>query len=73
MQGSYGDNKEEAPSYLQLVDRLKWNSYESQKGTDKHAARVTFINGAKKMLAERGFSSENPLKDQMDQEYTECV
>jgi acyl-CoA-binding protein len=66
MQGSYGDNKTESPSYLQLVDRLKWNSYESQKGMEKHAARVTFINGAKQMLADRGFPSENPHKEQME-------
>merc|ERR1711981_820971 len=32
MQGSYGDNKSEAPSWFDLVDRLKWNSYESVKG-----------------------------------------
>jgi acyl-CoA-binding protein len=36
MQGSYGDNKSVAPSWFSLVDRLKWNSYENQKGTDKH-------------------------------------
>lgn len=62
MQGSYGDNKDEAPSWFDLVERLKWNAYEGVKGMDKHEARVTFLEGAHNMLAERGFSDEHPQK-----------
>lgn len=73
MQGAYGDNNEEAPSWLDLTERLKWNSYEGQKGRDPHEARMELIEGAHKMLADRGFSDEHPDKARMDKEYDECV
>lgn len=62
MQGSYGDNDTEAPSWFSLEDRLKWNAYEGNKGMEKHEARMMFIEAAKKMLNDAGFSAENPLK-----------
>jgi len=73
MQGSYGDNKSEAPSWFDLVERLKWNSYENVKGMDRKDARSMFLEGAHKMLAERGFSDENPDKAQTDKDYEICV
>lgn len=73
MQGSYGDNTSEAPTWFNLVDRLKWNSYENVKGMDKHEARVMFMDAAKKMLEERGFDIESPMKAKMEEEYAECV
>lgn len=73
MQGSYGDNHTPAPSWVHLVDRLKWNAYDGNKGMGKHEARITFINKAKEMFKERGFDIESPLKHKMDKEYEECV
>lgn len=46
MQGSYGDNDTPAPSWFDLVERLKWNSYEDKKGMNKHEARMEFLEGA---------------------------
>lgn len=66
MQAAYGDNSEEAPSWFDLVERLKWNSYEDQKGRDPHEARLEFLDGAADMLADRGFSVEHPDKARMD-------
>ena len=34
-QGLYGDNRDEAPSWLNLVDRLKWNAWTEEKGKSK--------------------------------------
>merc|ERR1711981_179738 len=72
-QGTWGDNKAEAPSYFHLVDRLKWNAYEAVKGMDRHEARMMFLEGATKMFKERGFDIESPMKHKMDKEYYECV
>ena len=56
-----------------MVERLKWNSYESKKGTKKDEAREEFISGAKKMLTDAGFSYENPEKAKIEETYSKCV
>jgi len=66
MQGAYGDNDKEAPSYFDVVERLKWNAYEDVKGMDMHEARITFFEGAHQMLGERGFTDEHPDKEKID-------
>lgn len=73
MQGQYGDNTTPSPSWFDLVERLKWNAYDANKGMDKHEARMMFIEGAIKLLEDRGFSAEAPEKEQMDKDYAKCV
>jgi len=73
MQGMYGDNHKPQPSYLDLVERLKWNAWTGKKGMDRHQARMEFMDMADKVLKEHGFSAENPDEARINAEYDKCV
>jgi len=73
MQGLIGDNNEEAPTWFDLVERLKWNAWDGKRGMDSHEARVEFIAGSRVVLTDNGESWEHPDKAIMNQEYNECV
>lgn len=42
-QGGFGDNPDEAPSWLNLVERLKWNAWDDVRGMSKLEARELFM------------------------------
>jgi len=69
MQGLFGDNHTPQPSWLDLVERLKWNAWTAKKGMDRHEARVFFIKKATEVLAKHGYSAENPDKAKINAEY----
>jgi len=73
MQGLHGDNHSAPPSWMDLVERMKWNAYEAVKGMDRAEARNTFVEHAVEKLEEHGFSAENPLKEKMNKAYMSCV
>jgi len=73
MQGLYGDNHTPQPSILNIVERMKWNAYDSVKGMDRSAARKEFVAAASKVLVEHGFSAEHPDKARINAEYMSCV
>lgn len=73
MQGLHGDNHAEMPSWMDIVERMKWNAYEAVKGMDRAEARKTFVKHASGVLKEHGFSSENPDKARINAEYMSCV
>merc|ERR1712111_290143 len=73
MQGLHGDNHAEQPSWMDLVERMKWNAYEAVKGMDRVEARKEFVEHATEVLKEHGFSAENPDKARITAEYMSCV
>jgi len=73
MQGLYGDNKKPQPSILNIVERMKWSAWESDKGMDRVKARKEFVEHSKIALQERGFTWEHPDKARINAEYMSCV
>ena len=73
MQGGFGDQTKEKPSFIDVLGVMKWNAWEEYRGIDKKFSQKIFIVYASQLLVDEGFEKEieNPNRPGPDY-YSEC-
>ena len=54
MQGGFGDQTEEKPSFIDVLGVMKWNAWEEYRGIDKKFCQKIFIVFASQVLVDEG-------------------
>ena len=72
-QGKFGDNPDPSPSYVNVIDKIKWDAWTSVAGMDKYEARKKFLSLCLPVLKKYNVSDENPEKRGLEQAYEKCV
>ena len=68
----YGDNNDPEPFRMFVEAHLKWEAWNDQKGKTKDEAIQEGIDLAERLLQEKGFSIEDPMKGVIDQLFLDC-
>lgn len=58
-QARFGDNNTEEPPWYNIVDNIKWNAWNAQKGVPQEDAMRKFMN----LLLDNGVISKIPAED----------
>lgn len=72
-QGTFGDNPDPSPSYLDVVGKFEWDAWDSVRGMDKYEARKKFLSISLPILIQNNVSAEDPKKASIEQKYDKCV